>query len=353
MAIIENFIFPDFIDLQMVERDRLLTLNADSVMGRLMPLGSQVGRSVIWDKMDNVDGIIPMKGFGNPLPILQMPGGARYSVPASSFGGQLNVQPDEVTSAGRFGSVSEKLNLGDAINEKMMVLQMRAQQTRDYQVSRLINEGKILGFDKDGVINNTYTWGKYNERVEVLSGGDLFTETATCDPIKVFRGIERDYFRGTGFSYRSGFIMMSPVMANIILQADSVKKTIKGNLGASVLTIDALANAYRGDLPPMLVVEGGAHLPDGSFAPYIDDHKIIFVGSHATRGTAIGQWVMTTNEQAGVGENLYANVDLRKEFPRNPFCELAYQGAPRLDSEKQFLVLEASTPEDVEAFFVA
>jgi hypothetical protein len=350
MALSQIYNFPEFQELQEAERDRMVELGRDSFIGRMFPLGSQAGDAVSWDKKDPVTGLIPEREVGDPLTLIDTSGGARFSIPSMFFGAKSIINAKDVVSRGQYGSLSEPVDIGAHVDEKLGELQFMGRQTMDFVGSRLLNTGTIPIITKNGTVGERWQWGEYKDRLETLATLK-WTDKANADPIGVMHRVAVRRFRGTGFTMTNGFAAMSPAGVAILLQTDSVKKALLGKFGGSTVTLTMFNDAFRGTYPEIIQVDGGAYLPDGTFAPYVDDNKIIFIGAHAMRGTEVGQYVLTTNDQVGVGENLYANTGLQLEFPRNPYVEFAFQGNFKVLSANQMYVVEFASANDVTTYF--
>jgi hypothetical protein len=355
-----NFLYPSLKVVREIARDRLNDLNRNSVVGSLFPMGTFKGKAVVWQKRDSLTGFIPSRKAGAPLPVLSGKGGARYAVPASYFGGQMPMDVDKIISAASYENDSESIDLGEATEENMNDLLFRQNQTIDYQLMRMLCEGKIYTFDVDELgdvtLEETFYWNEWDSRTEALASGTWDT-SASCDPFRDFRKVEDEYFRGNGYSLlNGGRILMSSKLASVMMESDAVKKNIKGKFGSSVLSPDQFNEAYRGAAPSIEIVDGVTQLGKDAngkpvFLPLIDDNKVVFVGRHAARGTQLGEWDMTTSDMAGIGESMYAAVKKGNDYPYNPIAEIAFQGAPNFYSENQIFVMEVAAKEDIDSFY--
>ena len=345
-----ELVFPDLLTLGLVERERMDDLARSTVFGQMFPFGSQAGEAVTWDRLDSLVGTMPGRTPGEPLQVLNPRGLVRKSIPASYFGAQMPLDLKKVIGAGQPGTLGQKLNLTEELNRMNTDLAFRERQTIDYQLSALALRGDVPIFDDKGTVVKSIKWEGHSDQIEVLGSGDEFSNLATSDPIKVLRSIGTSRYRGSGYSYINGVIYVSQRGANVILSSDAIRADLKGRFGSSTVTLDMFNDAFRGSLPRIEIVEDGVHLADGNWQPLIEDHKMLIVGSHVQRGTRLGEWTITTNEQMGVGENIYANVRMPNEFPANPIVERALQGAPNLYGDKQLVVVEFADPNDILTF---
>lgn len=342
-----TYIYPEAGELREIERDRALTLQRDSVIGRLFPFGAQAGAAVNWDQRDSVVGLLPAKRLGDPLQPLQMTGGIRRSVPASYFGGQIPIDVRKIVAGGRFGSYGDRIDLASELNIGMQELAYRERQGIDLQIGRMISTGLINVYAADGTIQEQYAIEGFGERRETLTGGDRWTEIATADPIGDFRRVADNRFRGTGYSMVGGSVLMTQKAFNILLNTNAVKATLRQRFGASVVNLADFNSLFGDTLGTVEIVTMGANISNTAWLPYLADNVAVFVGRHATRGTQLGEWVITTSEKAGVGEAIHAEVVVPQPYPSAPIVERAIQGAPMLMAEKQVAVLTFASEADV------
>lgn len=346
-----TYVIPEYNDIQLIERDRVLTLQVESAIGRYFPMGSEVGRAVSWDKRDSVTGLIPVKGLGGPLVPLQATGGIRRSVSASYWGAEMPMDVTKVIAGGKYGSVADRIDIGEELDIMSAELAYKERQTMDLQLGRMLSDGVINTYDKDGNVVDTLALEAYATRFLALTGNAKWTAKTTATPITDMRRVADQYFRGTGYSVVQGVMMMTTKAFNIMMETDEIKKNIKNKFGASVIVgVDEFNQMYKGIFPFIELIDGGANLPSG-WIPYLTDNHVVFIGKHATRGTQAGKWVVTTSEKPGVGESVYSNVLVPAPFPSLPIVERAFQGAPFLYSDDQYFVLEIGSTSDVDNYY--
>lgn len=343
-----TYIFPEAGELREIERDRALNLQRDSVIGRLFPFGRQAGRAVNWDQRDSVVGLLPVKGLGDPLQPVSATGGIRRSVPAAYFGAQIPMDVTKIVGGGQFGSFGDRINIGGELNVMMSELAYRERQGIDLQLGQMISTGFINLYGASGEISERVEIeGFRSTRIETLTAGDRWTEIATADPVGDFRRVADNRFRGTGYSMVGGSVLMTQKAFNILLNTNAIKTALRNRFGASVVSLADFNLLFGDTLGTVEIVQGGANVSATTWVPYMPDNVAVFVGRHSTRGTQMGEWVITTSEKAGVGEAIHAEVIVPQPYPSAPIVERAIQGAPMLMAEKQVAVLQFASESDV------
>lgn len=352
MAVTYSFL--ESMALSLIERDRMLALSAETTLGEIMPLGFQVGDAVSWDQRDSVTGLLPGKGLGSPLPVGNVTGGKRRSVPASYFGKQIPVDVRKIVSGGEMGTLGDQINIDDEVEVSLLELQYQLRMMQDLQRGQLLSQGTYTVYDKDENALQTYYWDEYDNRYLALTGNARFTESTTCKPINSLRMMIDTYFRGTGYAANTkrAKMLMNSKTASVTLASDEIKAYRMGG-GNSLVSTDEWNEKFS-DFPELRTVEGGAHLRAGTFSPYIPDGLIVIVGAHDSRGAVCGGWDITTSEVAGVGTSVFANVaNTSKDggtYPYNPIAELAVQGAAYIATDKQVAVLRVASQAEMDAY---
>lgn len=343
-----TYIFPEAGELREIERDRALNLQRDSVIGRLFPFGRQPGRAVNWDQRDSVVGLLPVKRIGDPLQPVPLTGGIRKSIPASIFGAQAALDVTKIVGGGRFGSFGDRIDIGAELNDMMAQLAYRERQSIDLQIGQMLATGRVNLYGADAeVVQQDEIEGFRATRIETLTGGDRWTEIATADPVGDFRRVADNRFRGTGYSMVGGSVLMTQKAFNILLNTNAVKNALRSRFGSSVVSLANFNELFGDTLGTVEIVSGGANVTQATWLPYLADNVAVFVGRHSTRGTQLGEWVITTSEKVGVGEAIHAEVVVPQPYPSAPIVERAIQGAPMLMSDKQVAVLEFASVSDV------
>ncbi|TXH19675.1 MAG: hypothetical protein E6R03_00195 [Hyphomicrobiaceae bacterium] len=324
-----------------IERERAIKLEETSALARVLPLVDENTDAVLWDKRDNVRGLLPVGGRNDDFPVLNAEGVERLAMAPGHFHGTKKLDADRIARGARPGALGDVIDVNMEIGELQRELQVMGLSVRDACRGKLLTLGQAAVPDKDGKMRTTAIWGDYNSRYAALAGGDKWDAPTTAKPYKNIREWF-SYYEGSGHFYNSqAIILMSRITANKMVLCDEVRN-YRDKYGATIQSVNALNELIdrEGDMPLIVPVEDGYLDESGNFQPYIANGYAVIVGYNPMYGIKAGDFVLTRNSDKLGQVGIYAETDFNPNPPKLPRTHHSFSGGPRINYHKQIQVIK-------------
>ena len=308
-----TFTYPSNAVLTTVAQDKVPVLEVNRRIFDIMPIEEQDASVIIWDQLDNYQGLQSLRGINGEPPIIQQTGSKQYVERPGYYGEGELIDEIQLTERRRLGTYNEPVSLDDLVMEKQDKLLNRRLDRIEWIGWTLLTTGTFSVSTKNGAVahQGTYTIQPYSAAVGWGTPG-------TSTPLADFSAVQ---LLARGHSVNMGATAkayMNRVTFNN-MRTNTNSADVYGRRTAGLGTpnnLELLNSLLTGDDLPQIVIYDDGYLADttGIFTPFIPNNKVVVVGQRPA-GQSVAKYIMTRNaNEPNMAPGAYMYVaDFREE----------------------------------------
>lgn len=289
-----TYTFPSNAILEEIAQDFLPTLQMTDPLFDFMPIENENTDLVMWEQVDNNQGLMNVRGINGQPGKVQPLGTKRYAMQPGYYGDFSSIDEAEITRLRETGTFA------DVVNVDVPVMK-RQNQLLDRLIKRIVNigwltvtTGTYTVLNKDGVVVATDTFP-----IQTYSAGTAWSTPATSTPLADFRAVKlKQRGHSVLFNSKSTAYMNQVTFNNLTTNTNAAD--LGGKRTQGLATIIGLADTNKvllgEDMPQIVIYDGGYIDSAGTFQPYIANGKVVVVGQRMD-GAQIAKFIITRNAQ--------------------------------------------------------
>lgn len=326
-----TFIFPDTMELSLIEQEKLPRLTAQRPAFDIFPLDTSDDSIIAWEQLDSFHGLQQVRGLNGAPPKIQKQGAKRFIMEPGTYGEFENIDERELTRRRQYGTLDQSIVIDDLVANAQDRLLERRLDRIEWIIWTLLATGTFSVAGPAGSVlhNDSYTTQSFNAGV---SWGTF----ATATPLADFRSMK---LLGRGKSVRfdatAKAYMNSSTANNMYSNTNASDLYGRRTQGLGTYNSPAQINTLlTGDNLPQIVEYDETYLDDtGTFQLFIPNNKVILVGTRPSN-VPVGRYVMTRNvNNPDLSPGAYMKVIDRGEdqVPRSIEVHDGHNGGPALE----------------------
>jgi hypothetical protein len=287
-----DFVFPSSATLEQIAQDKMPALMASRPIFQIFPVRSVDESMLIWEQLDNFQGLQQARGINGPAGRVKKTGAKRYSMQPGHYGEFELLDEEELERRRQYGTFGTPIDVADLV----MLAQDKLLQRRLDRIENtgwsLLSAGTFSVANGLGQILHTDTFP-----IQSFTANPLWTNPATSHPLADLRGI-KTLHRGHSVAFNSAATLyMNQVGVNLML-ANTNANDLGGRRSTGLETINNLSDLNRlltrDDLPSIAPYDEGYIDDSGAFQLFIPDNTFTLVGKRPA-GQVVGEYRMTRN----------------------------------------------------------
>lgn len=337
-----TFTYPSSAELIEIAQDKMPRLIQDRPIFDLMPIASQDENVLLWEQMDNFQGLQQVRGLNGAPQRVKKTGVNRYSMVPGAYGEYEPIDETEITTRRRIGQFGTPVDISDLVMYTQDKLLLRRLDRIELMGWTLLLTGTFSVANADGTVTHTDTFP-----VQSFSASTPWSTWATATPMQDLRTIQLKS-RGHSVNFgRKAKCFVNRKTGNDILSnsnATDLYGRRTGQAAGPALPPGGTLNTLKDvnavlldqDLPEIVIYDEG-YLSDGtdgnaagSFQLFIPNGEAVVVGVRPA-GQTIAQFRYTRNaNNPDAGPGAYMRVIDKGEIqiPRSVEVHDGFNGGP-------------------------
>lgn len=349
----ETFTYPTSAELVSVAQDKMPRLIQDRPCFKLLPPRSVNDFFLMWEQMDNFQGIQQVRGLDGQPQRVKRVGIKRYLMEPGVYGEYLTVSERELTIRRAQGTFGTPIDISDLV----MMLQDQLLQRRldrvESQIWTLLLTGTFTVKNAEGLTVHTDTFP-----LQSYAASTPWSTWASATPLLDMRTMQLKH-RGhsVAFDRRSTLYLNQKTVNDMLFNTNAAdlygRRTAgvgaPGSLGGTLNTLDDVNKIFMMENLPQVQPYDESYLSDGTdgnaagtVVLYIPNGEGVLVGARPA-GQTVGEFRFCRNAntpamgdgapgEGGMGSGPYMRVIDRGEFqvPRSIEVHDGYNGGPAI-----------------------
>jgi len=324
-----NYQYPTNSELQLIDREVMLTLTMDDPIFDIMPIVDVNAFDLMWDIPGNVTGLTNLRGLnGQPGNVAAL-GANRFKVRPGVYGEFMTIDEEEMTTRAQLGTWNIPIDVSDLVRERQDQLIQR-------RIDRIRVQGWALIANGTFTVLNTHTGITHTDTFDLQDyNASTWATVASATPLGDFRAAKLLH-RGHGVSFGAGAraYMNQSTFNSMVANTNASDLFGKRTAGlATVLGLTDINNVLlQEDLPQIVIYDEGYLDDTGTFQLFLATGKVVIVGKRPGSQT-IADYAMARNaNNANVAPGPYDFVKNRTGETVPPTIEVhsGFNGGPRL-----------------------
>jgi hypothetical protein len=326
-----TFVWPTSAEVQEIEQLYLPRLEDGRVGLELFPVVSEDVDEVMWEQMDNFQGLQGVRGLNGEPGAVKKTGAKRYQMRPGYYGEFERIDEEELTRRRKLGTFGQPIDIGDLTTIADRKLMQRELDRIEWIVWTLLTTGTFAVSNSAGILH-TDTFP-----IQTFTASPAWSSTSTATPVADLRTIALNQ-RGLSTNFgAAATLYVNKVKANQLLSNsnsnDLGKYKQDGNGQQVLVTVSDINKILLAqDLPQIEVYDAGYYDETGTFNTYLPNNKGVLVGPRMS-GATVGEYKMTRNaNNPDLGPGRYQKVIDRgeNEVPRIIEVHRGHNGGPVL-----------------------
>ena len=323
-----TYVYPTNAELTTIAQKFLPATELSSEILSMFPSRSIDESMVIWEQMDNYQGLMKPRGYNGPPGRRKAVGMTRFAMLPGVYGDYSSIDEEEITVERQYGTFNAPIDISTLVMRKMVQVTDADIRRREQLSWLLLTTGSYSVTDDKGAILDTkgYTVRTF---VAAVPWATLATATPLAD-LRALKLLHRGFSVDFG---RKAKILMNLNSVNNLLNNQNAND-LGGKRRAGGSTFNSLADINQifldNDLPSVEAYDEGYLDDTGTFQPYIGNNVGVIKGLR-TDGAPIGEWIMTRNaNNPGAQPGVYAKVidNIDRQVPRTIEVHRGFNGGP-------------------------
>lgn len=321
-----DLVFPTMAEIRRIEQEKLPRLTQDRLGFDLMPMETKDDFAIVWEQMDNYQGLQQVRGLDGAFPKVNKVGLKRYMTEPGVYGEFADLNETELTRRRRIGTWANRVDVTDMVMENQDLLLQRRLDRLEYIIWTLLSTGTFSVANIHGGVTHTDTFP-----LQTFTAGIPWATSLTAIPLANFRSVQtQGPARGANFNGTSRAIM-NRFTFNLFI-TNTNQNDLGGRRLQGLMPVNTREEANRilmgEDLPQIEVYDEGYFTEAGSFTRYIPNSKVIVIGSRPS-GSKIGTYRMVRNiNNPGYAPGPYTEVITRRDPPKKTDIFDGHNGGP-------------------------
>jgi hypothetical protein len=325
---------PTSAELRQIEQVLMPRLEEGRVGLELFPVTEVDAETVMWEQLDNYQGLQQLRGLNGQPQSVKKTGLKRYRMDPGVYGEFETLDEDELTRRRKIGQFGEPITIDDLVGFAQRKLLTRRLDRIELIVWTLVTTGTFSVAGVNG-ITHTDTFP-----LLTFTAGTPWSTLATSTPLANFRTVQLNA-RGQSVSYgRKARAIMNQVTANNLLantNANDFGGRFRLQYGQTLNSLPDINTILAGNDLPQLEVYDQGYLSDGTdgnsqgaFVPFIPNGVVAVIGGRP-QGQTVGEYRMTRNaNNPDLAPGAYSRVIDRGEdrIPRTIEVHDGHNGGP-------------------------
>jgi hypothetical protein len=325
-----DVIYPSNAELTEVSQDLMPRLQAGRVTFDFFPIVTQDAWLLIWEQLDNFQGLQYARGLNGQPTRIKKTGAKRFQMQPGVYGEYEYIDEEELTIRRQYGSFNAPVNLTDLVSTANVKLLQRELDRIEAIIWTLLTTGTFAVTGPTGAIVHTDIFTMKTQTP--LNGA--WSTTATSTPLADLRATAL-LGRGTSANFGAG----AKVYVNQVTANNIIANTNAADFGGKRFGLGTLNNLN--DVNTLLTMDGLANIAvydqgyideTGTFQTFIPNAKAVVIGQRPG-GQVLGNYRLVRNaNNEGFGPGPYSMVvdSLDDGPPRNIAVHRGHSGGPVL-----------------------
>jgi hypothetical protein len=252
------------------------------------PLSYVDAAEIQYDQLQNMGGLMPLRGLGSPPDEMPMPGLMVNKIRPGFYGFETDIGEEQITESREPNTINEPLDVNKqlgrtALNASVLIYNRIIQTIGTFAVT-----GSFTNTNAAGTVTHRYVVPNYQTFTPAGSGGTgpgWAANPAAATPITDLQYWQNTYlFPGTSADFgQESDLYCNPKTAQIIWNTAQVQSTFVSNYGASFLRGDTHAKSNP------VVIDGKNSMNELFVGSGLPPVKVVRDGYYATLAAAITQ----------------------------------------------------------------
>lgn len=334
-----DIIYPTNAELQMIAQEKIPRLTQDRVAFDLMPMRNVDTHILMWEQLDNYQGLQQVRGLnGNPTRVKKT-GVSRYMMQPGVYGEFEPIDETEMTVRRPIGRWDGQMDVTDLTMMAQDKLLGRRLDRIEQIIWALLSTGTFSVSSESGGVIHTDSFP-----IQTYTALVTWATIATATPLADLRAIQ--YLgRGRSVTFNSSSVMYMNRTTYTNFISNTNAQDFFGRRQAGLATINNIRDANQlltqDDLPNIQIYDEGYIDDNGVFQLFIPNGKVIVVGRRPA-GQVVGEYLMVRNaNNLNFAAGPYMRIIDRGEtqIPRLIEVHDGHSGGPALYYPSAILVL--------------
>lgn len=334
-----TFIYPDTMELSLIEQEKLPRLLAQRPIFDFFPLDTVDDWAISWEQLDAYRGLQQVRGINGAPPKIAKQGAKRFIMEPGVYGEFELIDERELTRRRQYGTLDQSIAISDLVMQAQDRLLQRRLDRIELIGWTLMATGTFAVAGPSGAILHTDSYTTQSFSATVSWGA-----FATSTPLMDFRSVKL-LGRGKSVSFGADAeaYMNSGTANKFYSNTNSADLYGRRTQGLGTYNSPSQINQLLlGDNLPQIVEYDETYLDDsGTYHLFIPDNKVIVVGRRPS-DVPVGRYIMTRNaNNSDLSPGAYTRVIDRAEdtVPRSIEVHDGHNGGPALEYPSAVVVM--------------